>query len=187
MKYLVTGLGNIGHEFANTRHNIGFMVLDKLAELVNISFESKRYAWVSSFKFSGRTFILIKPTTFMNLSGKAVSYWLKKENITDENLLVITDDLALPLGTLRLRKKGGAGGHNGLISIIEHLGTEEFARLRIGVGNDYPFGHQVKYVLDSFSSEEKTEIKTKINTAVEIIRSLGTAGIDSTMNKYNKR
>ena len=138
MKYLIAGLGNIGPEYANTRHNLGFMALDKFAEMAGFTFESKRYAWNAEFRYKGRTFILIKPTTFMNLSGKAIIYWLKKENIPDENLLVIADDIALPLGTLRLRKKGGAGGHNGLTNVIEHLGTDNFSRLRIGAGGDYP-------------------------------------------------
>ncbi len=187
MKYLVAGLGNIGQEYANTRHNIGFITLDKLAEVAGLTFESKRYAWKTEFRFKGRIFILIKPTTFVNLSGKAISYWLKKEKIPDENLLVIADDIALPLGALRLRKKGGAGGHNGLISIIEHLGTDEFSRLRIGAGNDFPTGLQVNYVLGEWTKEEKSILFPKIDFAVEIIKSFGTIGIDRTMNAYNNK
>jgi PTH1 family peptidyl-tRNA hydrolase len=187
MKYLIAGLGNIGPEYASTRHNLGFMVMDKLAETAGLAFESKRYAWKTEFRFKGRTFVLIKPTTFMNLSGKAVSYWLKKENIPDENLLVIADDIALPLGTLRLRKKGGAGGHNGLISIIEHLGTEEFSRLRFGAGNEFPVGHQIKYVLGDWSEEEKKIIIPKLESAVDIIKSFATIGVDRTMNAFNKK
>jgi len=187
MKYLIAGLGNIGSEYANTRHNIGFMVLDALANSKNLVFESKRYAWMTEFRFKGRTFILIKPTTFMNLSGKAITYWLKKENIADENLLVITDDIALPLGSLRLKKKGGAGGHNGLSNIIEHLGTEEFSRLRVGVGNDFPIGYQIKYVLGELTKDEKTTLLSKIDTAVDIIIGYGTIGVDRTMNTFNKK
>jgi peptidyl-tRNA hydrolase, PTH1 family len=187
MKYLITGLGNIGPEYAHTRHNIGFMAMDKLAETLKLVFESKRYAWRSEFRFKGKIFILIKPTTFMNLSGKAVAYWLKKENIPDENLLVIADDIALPLGTLRLRKKGSAGGHNGLISIIEHLGTNEFARLRIGAGNEFPLGSQVRYVLGEWTDEEKKILFPKIEIATEIIKSFGTIGMDRTMNAFNNK
>jgi peptidyl-tRNA hydrolase, PTH1 family len=187
MKFLIAGLGNIGPEYANTRHNIGFMVLDKLAADASLTFESKRYAWQAEYRFKGRTFILIKPTTFMNLSGKAISYWLQKEKIPDENLLVITDDIALPLGTIRLRKKGGAGGHNGLQDIIDHLGTEEFTRLRIGAGNEFPMGHQIKYVLGEWTKEEKDILFPKIETSVEIIKGFGTIGIDRTMNAFNNK
>jgi peptidyl-tRNA hydrolase, PTH1 family len=187
MKYLIAGLGNIGPEYANTRHNLGFMVLDKLAGTAGLVFDSKRYAWKTEFRFKGRTFILIKPTTFMNLSGKAVSYWLKKENIPDENLLVIADDIALPIGTLRLRKKGGAGGHNGITSIIEHLGTDEFSRLRIGAGNEFPVGYQVKFVLGDWSQDEMKILNPKLETAVEIIKSFGTIGVDLTMNAFNNK
>ena len=186
MKYLIAGLGNIGPEYVNTRHNVGFMVLDKFADSAGLTFDSKRYAWMTKYHFKGRIFIMIKPTTFMNLSGKAISYWLQKENIPNENLLVIADDIALSLGTLRLRKKGGAGGHNGLISIIEHLGAEEFARLRIGVGNDYPIGFQVRYVLGELADEEKSILIPKIETAIDIIKSFGAIGTNRTMNVYNK-
>jgi len=186
MKYLVAGLGNIGQEYINTRHNIGFIVLDKIAESTGLSFESKRYAWVLQYRFKGRIFILIKPTTFMNLSGKAVAYWLKKENIPDENLLVIADDIALPIGALRLRKKGGSGGHNGLTNIIEYLGTDEFARLRIGIGDDYPLGLQSEYVLGKITNEEKKVLLPKTEKAIEIIKSFGTIGIERTMNLFNK-
>jgi PTH1 family peptidyl-tRNA hydrolase len=187
MKYLIAGLGNIGPEYVNTRHNIGFMALDALAKKTDIVFESKRYADRAEFRFKGRIFILIKPTTFMNLSGKAIAYWLKKENITDENLLVIADDIALPIGSLRLRKKGGAGGHNGLQDIIDHLGTEEFSRLRIGAGNEFPMGYQIKYVLGEWTEEEKNILLPKIDTSVEIIKSFGTIGIDRTMNAFNNK
>jgi PTH1 family peptidyl-tRNA hydrolase len=187
MKYLIAGLGNIGPEYANTRHNLGFMALDKFAEMAGFTFESKRYAWNAEFRFKGRSFILIKPTTFMNLSGKAITYWLKKENIPDENLLVIADDIALPLGTLRLRKKGGAGGHNGLTNIIEHMGTDEFSRLRIGAGGDYPIGFQIRYVLGEWTKVENDILSPKIEMCGEIIKSFGTAGIDMTMNLFNNK
>jgi len=187
MKFLIAGLGNIGPEYANTRHNIGFMVLDKLAADASLTFESKRYAWKTEYRFKGRIFVLIKPTTFMNLSGKAVSYWLQKEKIPDENLLVITDDIALPLGSIRLRKKGSAGGHNGLQDIIDHLGTNEFIRLRIGAGNEFPMGHQVKYVLGEWTTEEKNILFPKIESSVEIIKSFGTIGIDRTMTAFNNK
>jgi len=187
MKFLIAGLGNIGPEYANTRHNIGFMVLDKLAADASLTFESKRYAWTTEFRFKGRIFVLIKPTTLMNLSGKAISYWLQKEKIPDENLMVITDDIALPLGTIRLRKKGSAGGHNGLQDIIDHLGTNEFIRLRVGAGNEFPMGSQIKYVLGEWTSEEKNILFPKIETSVEIIKSFGTIGIDRTMTAFNNK
>lgn len=186
MKYLIVGLGNIGPEYSETRHNIGFMVLDALAKKTDIKFESKRYADKAEFRFKGRTFILVKPTTYMNLSGKAIAYWLKKENIPDENLLVIVDDIALPLGTLRLRKKGGAGGHNGLQDIIDHLGTEDFARLRIGAGDEFPTGHMMRYVLGEWNDEEKKVLDEKIAKAIEAIKNFGTIGVDLAMNTCNK-
>lgn len=163
------------------------MVLDHLAQAQKLIFESKRYAWVTEFRFKGRTFILIKPTTFMNLSGKAVSYWLKKENIPDENLLVITDDVALPLGSIRMRKKGGAGGHNGLTDIIDHLGSDQFARLRIGTGNDFPIGAQIKFVLGKWNKDELDILEPKIKISAEIIKAFGTIGIDNTMNQFNNK
>jgi peptidyl-tRNA hydrolase, PTH1 family len=187
LKYLITGLGNIGDEYANTRHNIGFMALDAIARSEGLSFESARYAWKSQFRFKGRDFILIKPTTFMNLSGKAVSFWLQKEKIPDENLLVITDDIALPLGTIRIRKKGGAGGHNGLTDIIENLGTDVFTRLRMGVGGDFPMGQQIKYVLGKWDKEELDILNPKLDLCAEIVKSFGTIGIDRTMNQFNSK
>jgi len=187
VKYLIAGLGNIGPEYSETRHNIGFMVLDACAKKLEIAFESKRYADKTEFRFKGRTYILIKPSTYMNLSGKAIAYWLQKENIPDENLLVITDDIALPLGTLRMRKKGGAGGHNGLQDIIDHLGHENFARLRVGAGNEFPVGHQIKYVLSKWTDEEKKILEEKFDKAIEAIKNFGTIGIDLTMNSCNKK
>jgi PTH1 family peptidyl-tRNA hydrolase len=186
MKYLIAGLGNIGDEYANTRHNIGFVVADAFAFDRKIEFTSARYASVARATLKGRTFIIIKPTTYMNLSGKAVRYWMTKEDILPENILVIVDDLALPLGSLRLRKKGSDGGHNGLISIIEEIGTTDFARLRIGIGGDFAKGYQIDYVLSQWTKEEETILLPKINTAVEIIKSFALSGIDRTMNQYNK-
>ena len=147
MKYLIVGLGNIGAEYAGTRHNIGFKVLDALAEASNAVFTTARYGDVAELKHKGRTLILLKPSTYMNLSGKAVRYWMEAEKIAPENLLVVSDDIALPFGTLRMRPRGSAGGHNGLKNIAELLGTEDYARMRFGVGGDFPRGHQVDYVL----------------------------------------
>lgn len=187
MKYLIAGLGNIGAEYSNTRHNIGFTVLDALASASNTSFSTKRYGDIAKVKHKGRTFILLKPSTFMNLSGKAISYWLKAEKIPIEKLLVVTDDIALPLGTLRLRAKGSDGGHNGLFDIIETLGTQQFARLRFGIGNDFPKGLQVQYVLSEWSSKEKEALPEGCKKSAEIILSFGSIGIERTMNLYNKK
>jgi len=170
MKYLIAGLGNIGDEYANTRHNIGFEVVTALARLSGVSFESGRYADVARLKIKNKNLVLIKPSTFMNLSGKAVRYWLEHEKIPLENLLVVVDDLALPQGKLRLRLKGGPGGHNGLMSIIETLGTEEFARLRFGIGSDFAKGYQTEYVLGRWTSAEEEIMAPKVAEAVEMIR-----------------
>jgi len=187
MKYLIVGLGNIGDEYANTRHNIGFIIADACAAHFNVKFETMRYGSLAKATFKGRTFILLKPSTYMNLSGKAVKYWLNKESILPENCLVIVDDIALPLGTLRLRKKGSDGGHNGLISLIEHLGTTEFARLRVGIGSDFAKGYQVDYVLSRWTKEEEKVLLPEIETTVKIIKSFGTAGIERTMTAFNKK
>ena len=187
MKYLIAGLGNIGPEYKNTRHNIGFQILDALAEASNISFSDKRYGFVAEYKFKGRTFILLKPTTYMNLSGRAVNYWLQKEKIDVKNMLVLVDDLALPFGTLRVRAKGGAGGHNGLENINQVLGRNDYARLRFGIGDEFHKGHQVNYVLGEWSKVEQKEVPFKIDDSIEIIKSFGTIGVDRTMNFHNKR
>ena len=187
MKYLIVGLGNIGAEYANTRHNIGFMVLDAFAKASNAVFTSDRYASVAEVKFKGRTFILIKPSTYMNLSGKAVSYWMKKENIQKDNLLVIVDDLALPLGSVRIRQKGSDGGHNGLKNITEVLGSSDYPRVRIGIGNEFAKGFQVDFVLGEWSAEELKDIDKPINHTVEAIKSFGTIGLERTMNFFNKK
>ena len=185
MQYLTARLGNIGAEHANTRHNIGFMVLDAFAEASNAVFTTQRYGAVAEAKYKGRTFVLLKPSTYMNLSGKAVAYWLKSERIPPENLLVVVDDVALPLGAIRIRMKGSDGGHNGLKSITESLGSADYARLRFGIGNDYPKGFQVDYVLGEWSKEERKVLNERIDVAVEAVRAFGTVGIERTMNAYN--
>jgi PTH1 family peptidyl-tRNA hydrolase len=187
MKYLIVGLGNIGDEYADTRHNIGFTVTDALALNFKSSFEPGRLASVARMSLKGRTILAIKPTTYMNLSGKAVRYWMQKEGIPLENILVIVDDLALPLGGLRLRLKGSDGGHNGLISIIETIESSEFSRLRIGIGNDFAKGHQVDYVLGRWSAEEVKILLPRIETTVELVKSFVLIGAERTMNSFNKR
>jgi peptidyl-tRNA hydrolase, PTH1 family len=187
LKYLVAGLGNIGEEYQDTRHNIGFMILDALARASNIAFTEGRYGSVTEYRFKGRVFVLLKPSTYVNLSGKAVNYWLQKESIEISNLLVMSDDLALPFGTIRLRPRGSDGGHNGLTSIIEVLGTTDFARLRFGIGGDFPYGMQIDYVLGRWKPEENLVLQEKILVCHEIIRSFGTTGVDRTMNMFNNR
>lgn len=187
MKYLVAGLGNIGNEYAHTRHNIGFDILDALAGASNISFKDKRYGFVSEMKYRARTYVLLKPSTFMNLSGNAIRYWLKKEKLSVENLLVVVDDIALPFGTLRLRAKGGDAGHNGLNHIQTILGTTNYARLRFGVGNDFYSGQQVDYVLSGWTGEQEKVLPERIELASEIIKSFGVIGLQRTMNAYNNK
>ncbi|MBN2813330.1 MAG: aminoacyl-tRNA hydrolase [Bacteroidales bacterium] len=187
MKYLVTGLGNVGDEYHNTRHNIGFAILDALAKASGIVFSDRRYGFITEYRFKSRTFVLLKPNTYVNLSGKAVNYWLQKESVPIENLLVLADDLSLPFGTVRLRSKGGDGGHNGLTSIIETLGHQQFARLRFGIGGDFPYGTQVDYVLGKWTPEETMALPEKLILCHEIIRSFGTQGIERTMNTFNRK
>jgi len=187
MKYLVAGLGNPGKEYDNTRHNIGFKILDALADASNIVFSDRRYGYVAEYKFKARTFILLKPTTYVNLSGQAVNYWLKKEKIPLENLLVINDDLALPFGTLRLRAKGSNAGHNGLKNIEENLGKNDYARLRFGIGDNFRRGQQIDFVLSKWTREEEEALPEKIDTSIQIIQSFGTIGVERTMNEFNKR
>lgn len=184
-KYLICGLGNPGDEYAGTRHNTGFMVLDAFAKASNICFEDKRYGFVAETSIKGRKVFLLKPTTFMNLSGNAVRYWLNKENIDERRLLVVSDDVALPLGAFRLKGSGSNGGHNGLGHIQQMIGPD-YARLRMGVGNDYPRGGQIDWVLGHYSEDEKRELQPAVDTAVDIIKSFVLAGIDITMNQYNK-
>jgi PTH1 family peptidyl-tRNA hydrolase len=187
MKYLIIGLGNVGEEYANTRHNIGFVVVDALAGSTGVTFSAGRYAYVVRTSYKGQTLILLKPTTFVNLSGKAVKYWMEKEKISRENVLVIVDDIALPIGALRLKAKGSDGGHNGLIDIIATLGTTEFPRLRIGIGDDFARGYQVEYVLGRWTKKEEELLIPHINLAVETIKSYVHDGIDRAMNRYNTR
>jgi len=187
MKYLIAGLGNIGSEYQYTRHNIGFRVLDALAKASNIVFTDRRYGFVSELKIKGRTLILLKPSTYMNLSGNAVRYWLQAEKIPVENLLVVLDDLALPLGTLRLKGKGSDAGHNGLKNIQSVLGTQEYARLRFGIGSDFPRGRQVDYVLSDFDEEEEKALPERLEMSGEIIKSFCLAGLQNTMNQFNNK
>ncbi len=185
MKYLIAGLGNIGEEYFNTRHNIGFAVLDAFAKASNISFKSDRLAFVTEYKFKNRILVLIKPTTYMNLSGKAVNYWLQKEHIPVENLFVIVDDIALPFGTIRIRGKGSNGGHNGLTDIENFLKTSEYARLRFGIGSNFSKGKQVNYVLGQWNNEETALLPEKMNKVIEAIQSFATIGLEKTMNLFN--
>ena len=187
MNYLVVGLGNIGVEYANTRHNMGFMVLDAWAQASNILFESGRYGYTATISFKGRKFTLLKPSTYMNLSGKAVRYWMNELKIPVENLLVISDDLNIPFGTIRLRKNGSAGGHNGLTNINELIGTQDYARIRMGIGNDFGRGHQVDYVLGELSDEEKDLMPELCKKVIEGIKAFATIGPDRAMNVVNVR
>ncbi len=185
MKYLIIGLGNIGTQYENTRHNIGFRILDTLSEKNNDVFKQDRLAYTVEWKFKGRKLILCKPTTYMNLSGKTVNYWLQKEKIPVDNLLIIVDDLALPFGTIRIKKKGGAAGHNGLINIIETLGHQNFNRLRFGIGDEFSKGHQINHVLGEWSKEEEEKLEERIKKVISSIKSFVTIGIDRTMNEFN--
>jgi len=185
LKYLIFGLGNIGPEYHKTRHNIGFTILDALAEASNVVFKPKRLASVAEYKYKSRYFILIKPSTYMNLSGKAVNYWIQKTKVPIENILVLVDDLALPFGHLRIKAKGADGGHNGLRSINETLGRNDFARLRFGIGNIFNQGQQVDYVLSEWNIEEKKQLPERLQVVNDAIRSFGTIGINRTMNLYN--
>ena len=187
MKYLIVGLGNIGNEYANTRHNIGFIIADAMAQQAEAVFKPERYASVTKIKYRGKILVIIKPSTYMNLSGKAVRYWMEKEKVPANKTLVITDDIALPPGSLRMRKKGGDGGHNGLENIILSLGTEIFPRLRIGVGGDFAHGYQVDYVLGKWTRQEEEMMIPKIGMAVEMIKSFVAHGIDKTMTDYNNK
>ena len=187
MKYLIAGLGNIGAEYRDTRHNIGFDVLDALAKASNFVFSDGRYGATATLSLNGRQLVFLKPSTYMNLSGNAVRYYLQKENIPLENLLVVVDDLSLPFGTLRLKPKGSDGGHNGLKHIAATLGTQEYARLRFGIGNDFPRGGQIDYVLGAFSAEERAALPERLAQAGEIVKSFCLAGISITMNAYNKK
>ena len=180
MKYLIVGLGNIGSEYAGTRHNIGFRVLDALAKASNLVFEDKRYGAVASLSLKGQQLVLLKPSTYMNLSGNAVRYWMNKENVPLERILVVVDDLALPFGALRMKPSGSDAGHNGLKNIASVLGTQAYARLRFGIGNDFPRGGQ-------FTEEDLKTMDERVGLACEMIKSFCLAGIQITMNQFNKK
>ncbi len=187
MKYLVVGLGNIGAEYAHTRHNIGFDVVDFLVRENEVEMQEERYGEIGEMKYRGKTLLLLKPNTYMNLSGKAVNYWMQKEKIALENLLIIVDDLALDLGALRLKGKGSDGGHNGLKNITQMIGTQAFARLRFGIGNDFPQGGQIDYVLGRWDDEKREIVDERIKLAGEIVKSFAAIGLNLTMNQYNNK
>lgn len=184
-KYLIAGLGNIGAEYVNTRHNIGFKVLDHLAKQESLDFTTAKLGAVAEYKLKGRTLFLLKPNTYMNLSGKAVKYWLDKENIPPENLLVVTDDLNLPFGTIRIKAKGSDGGHNGLKSIQQILNTADYPRFRFGISDAFKKGQQVNYVLGEWDEEEKAKLPERLDLSVEAIKSFALSGLANTMSSYN--
>lgn len=187
MKYLIAGLGNVGKEYEHTRHNIGFDVMDALCTELKGSYTLDRFAMYSKVSFKGKQLHIIKPTTYVNLSGKAVKYWMTKLELPIENIFVVLDDLALPFGTLRVRGKGSDAGHNGLKSIQEELGTSDYPRLRFGIGNDFPLGKQVEYVLGTWTKEQELLLPEKINVSVEIIKSFCSTGLNNTMNSFNNK
>ncbi len=187
MKYLIVGLGNIGVEYAQTRHNIGFLIADELTKDSNISFDKQKHAHLLKCSYKGRQLVVIKPTTYMNLSGKAVQYWMQKEKIPIQRVLVIVDDIALPFGTLRLRAKGSHGGHNGLSHIQETLGHTNYSRLRFGIGNNFSRGKQVDYVLGTWSKEELEQLSLRVGQAVEIIQSFVFIGLQATLTNLSRR
>lgn len=184
-KFLIVGLGNIGAEYVNTRHNIGFKVLDHFAKKENCSFQTVKLGDVAEFKIKGRTLILLKPNTYMNLSGKAVKYWMEKENIEKENILVITDDLNLSFGSIRIKSKGSDGGHNGLKSIQSILNTTEYPRFRFGISDEFKKGKQVDYVLGEWNEDEKSKLTERLDKSIEIVHSFALAGLNQTMNEFN--
>lgn len=187
MKYLIVGLGNIGAEYHETRHNIGFMVLDALAKASNTLFSTERYGDIARMSVKGKQLILLKPSTYMNLSGNAVRYWMEQEKIPLERVLIIVDDLALPFGVLRLKGKGSDAGHNGLKHIAEILRTQNYTRLRFGIGNDFPRGGQIDYVLGKFTATDWETMPERLNTAIEIVKSFCLAGLSITMNQFNNK
>lgn len=184
-KFLIVGLGNIGAEYVNTRHNIGFKTLDYFAKKESISFQTAKLGDIAEFKIKGRTLLLLKPNTYMNLSGKAVKYWMEKENIEKENILVITDDLNLSFGTIRIKTKGSDGGHNGLKSIQSLLNTSEYPRFRFGISDQFKKGQQVDYVLGEWNEDENAKLPERLEKSAEIIKSFALAGLNNTMNEYN--
>jgi PTH1 family peptidyl-tRNA hydrolase len=187
MKFLIAGLGNFAPEYRETRHNIGFRIVDAFAADSGALFHPARYGDIAELRIKGKVLLLLKPTTYMNLSGLAVRYWLQKEKIPDENLLVAVDDIALPFGALRLKTKGSHGGHNGLRNIEETIGTQAYARLRFGVGNSFPSGRQIDYVLGEFTPEELAAMPGRLETAAGMVKSFCLAGVQITMNQYNNK
>lgn len=187
MKYLIVGLGNMGADYDHTRHNVGFEVVDALAREFDVRFENEHLGDVGEFKHKGRIFVLLKPSTYMNRSGKAVRYWLQKKNIAKENLLVILDDLNLPFGKQRLRSKGSDGGHNGLKDIDQMIGGSDYARLRLGIGDDFSKGRQVDYVLGKWTREENEKLPEILKFAADTVKSFGAIGLEQTMNLFNKK
>lgn len=187
MKYLIVGLGNIGDEYRDTRHNIGFRVLDAFAKASNIVFSDGRYGATATLSLKGRQLILLKPSTYMNLSGNAVRYWMQQEKVPLENVLIVVDDLALPFGALRLKGKGSDAGHNGLKHIAATLGTQNYTRIRFGIGNDFPRGGQIDFVLGQFTEEDMQTMDERVAMAIDMIKSFCLAGLDITMNQYNKK
>lgn len=187
MKYLIVGLGNIGPEYRNTRHNIGFKILDAFAEASNISFSTERYGDVAHMRLKNKQLVLLKPSTYMNLSGNAVRYWKDKEGIELENILVLVDDIALPFGAIRIKQRGSDAGHNGLKNIAQMLGTDAYPRLRFGLGDNYPRGCQIDFVLGEFTPEEKNELPARIEVACEAIKEFVLAGIQNAMCKFNNK
>lgn len=186
MNHLIVGLGNIGAEYAHTRHNIGFDVVDALAESCGATWEDKRYGFVCTIRVKNQTLVLLKPSTYMNLSGNAVRYWMQEKKIDLAQVLVVVDDLALPFGTLRMKGSGSEAGHNGLRHITQVLGTQKYARLRFGIGNDFPKGGQVDFVLGKFGAEERTQLPQAVERACEAIKSYALQGIERTMNQFNR-
>lgn len=187
MKYLIVGLGNIGEEYRNTRHNIGFMILDAMAMASNISFSTQRYGDVATCRVKNKQLVLLKPSTYMNLSGEAVRYWAQKEKIPVDHILILVDDLALPLGAIRMKGSGSDAGHNGLKNIAAMLGTQAYPRLRFGIGNDFPKGAQVNYVLGRFSADDMQQIKPRIDIAIDAIKTYALAGLQTAMCGYNNK
>ncbi len=187
MKYLIVGLGNIGIEYQNTRHNIGFKVLDAFVEASNTSFSTQRYGDIAQVRVKNKILILLKPSTYMNLSGEAVRYWMNKENIPLENILVVVDDIALPFGAIRIKGKGSDGGHNGLKNIANLLGTQNYARIRFGLGNDFPKGTQIDYVLGNFTEEQTKAMPDRLKVAIDAIKAFCLSGLTYAMNNYSNK
>lgn len=187
MKYLIVGLGNIGNEYQNTRHNIGFKVLDAFVEASNTSFSTQRYGDIAQVRVKNKILVLLKPSTYMNLSGEAVRYWMNKENIPLENILVVVDDIALPFGSIRIKGKGSDGGHNGLKNIANLLGTQNYARIRFGLGNDFPKGAQIDYVLGNFTEEQTKAMPDRLKVAIDAIKAFCLSGLTYAMNNYSNK